>query len=32
MEGVDDKEELRGIIPNTFRHVFDSINVSADKE
>ncbi len=31
MEGVQEIKELRGIIPNSFEHIFDSIALSSDK-
>lgn len=30
MEGLADKPELRGIIPNSFKHIFDHINANTD--
>ena len=32
MEGVPDPPELRGIIPNTFRHIFQNISMNKTKE
>jgi hypothetical protein len=32
MEGKDKPDELRGIIPRTFQHVFDNISIENDKE
>eukprot|EP00026_Physarum_polycephalum_P004441 Phypoly_transcript_04460.p1 GENE.Phypoly_transcript_04460~~Phypoly_transcript_04460.p1 ORF type:complete len:706 (+),score=158.05 Phypoly_transcript_04460:223-2118(+) len=30
MEGIRTNKELRGIIPNSFQHIFDKINLSSD--
>ncbi len=30
MEGVPDNEELRGIMPNSFYHIFDAVSKSAE--
>lgn len=30
MEGMPDPPEMRGIIPNSFKHIFDNINTHAD--
>ena len=32
MEGYPDPPELRGIIPNSFRHIFDKIGLNKDAE
>jgi kinesin family protein 3/17 len=32
MEGVQEQKELRGIIPNSFEHIFDTILLSKNKE
>lgn len=32
MEGYNDPPELRGIIPNSFKHIFDKVNVTENKK
>lgn len=32
MEGEREPPELRGIIPNSFKHIFDEINAADDRE
>ena len=32
MKGIDEPPELRGIIPNSFQHVFDAIDASEDAD
>ncbi|PRP79280.1 kinesin-II 95 kDa subunit [Planoprotostelium fungivorum] len=32
MQGVEEVKELRGIIPNSFEHIFDNISLSTGKE
>jgi hypothetical protein len=31
MEGVQENKDLRGIIPNSFEHIFDQIALSKDR-
>jgi hypothetical protein len=32
MEGKEDPPELRGIIPNSFNHIFDHISIAEDRQ
>lgn len=32
MEGYNDPADLRGIIPNSFKHIFDKVNISENKK